>query len=93
MIGRLVLKYGELEWMLARVAACVNGDLDIVLKAMYRTRGELARLNIAEAFVGRRIKNVRVSEIIMRHSLQSTFAVKSVTAMRMHIEFLVRNSS
>ncbi|MEG8021343.1 hypothetical protein [Sphingomonas aerolata] len=63
LIGRLVLKYGELEWMLARVAACVNGDLDIVLKAMYRTRGELARLDIAEAFVGRRIKDAWISEI------------------------------
>lgn len=63
MIGQLVLKYGELEWMLARVAACVAGDLDTVLKAMYRTRGELARLDIAEAFVGRRIEDPHLAMI------------------------------
>lgn len=49
--------------MLCRVAACVSGDLDVVTKAMYRPRGETARLQIAEAFVGDRINEETLAQV------------------------------
>ena len=54
-IGRIVIGYGELEISLMN---CVQmgrgGDLDTVLKAMFRARGEMQRIDIADA-LGRQV--------------------------------------
>jgi hypothetical protein len=49
-IGRIVIGYGELEIALMnRVHMARGTDIDTVLKAMFRTRGEMPRINIAHA--------------------------------------------
>jgi hypothetical protein len=34
LIGRMILEYGELEWLLCLLAGHVLGDLDTAIKAM-----------------------------------------------------------
>lgn len=46
-IGRLVTGYGELEFGLAHAVGQGIGDPDAVIKAMFKERGELKRVNIA----------------------------------------------
>lgn len=48
-VGRLVVEYGELEWDLCLLVSHVIQNLDTVLKAMYRSRGETARIDVADA--------------------------------------------
>jgi hypothetical protein len=48
-IGRLLLAYGEIENALCSCVAMARGDMDAVIKAMYRPRGEGARVDIADA--------------------------------------------
>ena len=48
-IGSLLLEYGDLEIGLMNCVQVVRRDLDGVIKAMYRTRGEEARIKIADA--------------------------------------------
>ena len=52
-IGRILLEYGELELTLLHCVQVPKGDLDLVLKAMFRVRGEAQRLQIADG-LGRR---------------------------------------
>jgi hypothetical protein len=49
-IGKLLGGYTDLELDLMHCVRAANGDFDTVLKAMYRTRGETQRLDIADAF-------------------------------------------
>lgn len=49
-IGRLLAGYADLEIALMHCAQVVRDDLDTVLKAMFRTRGESARIKVADAF-------------------------------------------
>jgi hypothetical protein len=62
-IGRIVIGYGELEIALMNaVHMARGGDLDMVLKVMYRTRGESQRVELADAmgretFAGYRLTN------------------------------------
>src|SRR5947199_10488885 len=50
MVGRIVIEYGELEITLMNCLHMARGgDLDTVLKAMFRTRGEAQRIAIADA--------------------------------------------
>jgi hypothetical protein len=54
-IGRIVIGYGELEIALMNcVHMARGGDLDVVLKAMFGTRGEAQRISIADA-LGRQV--------------------------------------
>lgn len=49
-IGRLLAGYADLEVSLMHCAQVVRDDLDTVLKAMFRTRGETQRILVADAF-------------------------------------------
>lgn len=49
-IGRLLAGYADLEIALMHCAQVVRDDLDTVLKTMFRTRGESARIKVADAF-------------------------------------------
>jgi hypothetical protein len=49
-IGRLLAGYSSLELDLLHCAQVVRDDLDTVLKAMFRTRGETAPIRVADAF-------------------------------------------
>jgi hypothetical protein len=53
-IGRLLAGYGELEIDLLHCVSVARKDFDAVLKAMFRTRGETQRLNVADA-LGRQL--------------------------------------
>ena len=48
-IGRLLAGYGSLESALSSCVAMARNDIDMVLKAMFRTRGETQRVEIADA--------------------------------------------
>lgn len=52
LIGRLLAGYGSLESALSSCVAMAKDDLDTVLKAMFRARGETQRIDIADA-IGR----------------------------------------
>ena len=49
-IGRLLAGYTNLEIGLMNCVQVVRLDFDTVLKAMFRARGETARIDIADAF-------------------------------------------
>ena len=49
-IGRLLAGYTTLEVGLMNCVQVVRDDFDTVLKAMFRARGETARIDIADAF-------------------------------------------
>jgi hypothetical protein len=49
-IGRLLAGYADLEITLMHCVHVVRSDLDTVLKTMFRTRGETARIRVADAF-------------------------------------------
>jgi hypothetical protein len=49
-IGRLLAGYTNLEVGLMNCVQVVRVDFDTVLKAMFRARGETARIDIADAF-------------------------------------------
>jgi hypothetical protein len=51
-IGRLLAGYGNLESALSSCVAMAKNDLNMVLKAMFRARGETQRVDIADA-IGR----------------------------------------
>jgi hypothetical protein len=54
-IGRIVIGYGELEIALMNcVQMARSGDLDTVLKAMFRIRGEAQRISIGDV-LGRQV--------------------------------------
>jgi hypothetical protein len=50
LIGRLLAGYTDLELDLMHCVKSAREDLDTVLKAMYRARGETLRIDIADAF-------------------------------------------
>jgi hypothetical protein len=52
-VGRLLAGYADLEIGLMHCVQVVRDDLDSVLKAMFRPRGNMARIEIADA-LGRR---------------------------------------
>jgi hypothetical protein len=52
-IGRLLSGYGDLEFDLCTCVAEAMDDLDMVLQAMFRARGESQRIDIADA-IGRK---------------------------------------
>jgi len=48
-IGRLLAGYGSLEFDLAACVAMARDDLNMVIKAMFRARGETQRVQIGDA--------------------------------------------
>jgi hypothetical protein len=53
-IGRLLAGYAELEIDLLHCVSVARDDFDATLKAMFRIRGETARINVADA-LGRQL--------------------------------------
>jgi hypothetical protein len=53
-IGRLLAGYAELEIDLLHCVSHATGNFDAALKAMFRNRGETARINVADA-LGRQV--------------------------------------
>jgi hypothetical protein len=51
-IGRLLAGYGSLESALSSCVTMTRDDLDMVIKTMFRARGETQRIDIADA-IGR----------------------------------------
>jgi hypothetical protein len=51
-IGRLLAGYGSLESALSSCVSMARDDLDMVIKTMFRARGETQRIDIADA-IGR----------------------------------------
>lgn len=49
-IGHILVGYADLEISLMHCTHVVRSDLDAVLKAMFRARGETQRIDIADAF-------------------------------------------
>ncbi len=52
LIGRILAGYGELEFGLCHCVGQARNDLDMVLKVMFRARGEKQRIETADA-IGR----------------------------------------
>jgi len=50
LIGRMLAGYADLEIDLMHCVQVVREDLDTALKAMFRVRGETARIDVADAF-------------------------------------------
>lgn len=48
-VGRMLAGYADLEIGLMHCVQVVRGDLDSVLKAMFRSRGNIARIEVADA--------------------------------------------
>lgn len=48
-IGRILAGYADLELDLMHCVRSVRGDLDVALKALFRSRGETQRINVADA--------------------------------------------
>src|SRR6266700_7980111 len=49
LIGRMLAGYADLEIDLMHCAKAVRADLDTTLKAMFRTRGNAQRIDVADA--------------------------------------------
>ncbi len=49
LIGKILAGYGDLEFALCHCVSQAHNDFDMVLKAMFRARGEAQRIKIADA--------------------------------------------
>ena len=49
LIGKILAGYGDLEFALCHCVSQAQNDFDMVLKAMFRARGERQRIKIADA--------------------------------------------
>jgi hypothetical protein len=62
-IGRLVIEYGEMEWDLCLLVSHIIQNLDTALKAMYRSRGETQRIDVADSLARNRLEPGRIRDI------------------------------
>jgi len=53
-VGRMLAGYGELEFDLSRCVAAALDDDDGAIKALFRLRGEQARISVADALMRQR---------------------------------------
>ena len=69
LIGRMVVEYGDIEWLLCLLTSHVIESLDIAVKTLYRVKGEASRLDIADALIRNRIdpKIRRIYEATLAH--------------------------
>ena len=56
LIGQIVVAYGSLEYDLALCVSQMIDDLDVAIKALFRTRGESQRIDIADALARGKLK-------------------------------------
>jgi hypothetical protein len=59
-IGRLLAGYAELEIALLHCVSVVRDDFDATLKAMFRIRGETARINVGDALGRQAYDNIEL---------------------------------
>lgn len=71
-VGRLLVEYSSIEIGLMHCVAMARDDFNTTLKALYRIRGETARINVAEALA---------EQEYARLNLATQFA-ESISAMR-----------
>lgn len=58
MVGRILVSYANLEIDLMHCVKVVNDNLDVALKAMFRSRGETQRIQVADALGRQQYKNI-----------------------------------
>ena len=76
-IGRILAGYTDLEFGLLQCVNAVRDDFDMVFKAMYRTRGETARITLADSIGRQSFKKI---------GLETEFAM-AIGAMRRCMQF------
>jgi len=62
-IGRLLAGYGELEFDLCLAAGQALNDFDMVFKAMFRTTGEKARIDVGDALGRSAFKTIDLGDM------------------------------
>lgn len=55
LIGRMVVEYGDIEWLLCLLVSHIIESLDIAVKTLYRVKSEASRIDIADALIRNRI--------------------------------------
>lgn len=61
LIGGMLAGYADLEIDLTHCVQVVRSDLDTVLKAMFRSRGETQRIDVADAFGRQHYRSLGIS--------------------------------
>jgi hypothetical protein len=51
LIGRMLVGYGEIEYALTMCATAILSDFNVVVKVLFRARGEESRIEIADALM------------------------------------------
>lgn len=69
-VGRLLIAYGEIEYEVARCLTDVLGDHTGALRVMFRTRGETARIHIADAIMQPHFEALKIEEY--NHFIEAT---------------------
>jgi hypothetical protein len=62
LIGRMVAGYGELEFDLCTCLGVTIGDDNAALRALFRARGEDARINIADALMRKKYAAAKITD-------------------------------
>lgn len=91
LIGDLLTQYGELEWMLCRVVGELNRDLDGTIKAMFRVRGELSRLQIADALSSSHLNGLAIRPIFIE-TLAAVDVCRNIRNSYAHAHWLSHES-
>lgn len=88
LIGKLILSYGELEFMLLDLLrAALGDDLMTAVRTLYRLRSEANRLSIADALVRHRMtEHDMLQEYLDAHS--AMFASKNIRNRYAHGQFI-----
>jgi hypothetical protein len=75
-IGRLLAGYGPLESALLHCVAMAKDDLDMVLKAMYRPRGETNRIDVADAIGRPAYRELKIETMFVETVSDMRFCLK-----------------
>jgi hypothetical protein len=76
LIGRLLAGYGSVESALSSCVAMGRNDIDMVLKAMFRARGETQRIDIADAIGRPSYRNLRMEAMFSEAIGDMRFCLK-----------------
>jgi hypothetical protein len=63
-IGRLLAGYGEIDFTFAVLAAKILGDEETVMRAIFRIRGEAARIDLADAIISSRLRGSQLDNYV-----------------------------
>jgi hypothetical protein len=64
LVGRILVSYANLEIDLMNCIKVANNNLDIALKAMFRSRGETQRIKVADALGRQHFKNIGLGTVL-----------------------------